>query len=77
MSGVKLSGPLYILRIPVSASAGMRCTALSIIGAKCSQSSSSSENSNGCGTASGATHGFESGSNAPTTSPPTSSLKYV
>ena len=44
---------------------------------KCSQSSSRSWNSNGYGIRSGATHGFASGSNPPTTSPPTSSLKYV
>ena len=42
---------------------------------KCSQSSSSSWNSNGYGISDGATHGLATGSKPPTTSPPTSSLK--
>ena len=44
---------------------------------KWSQSSSRSWNSNGYGIVSGERHGFASGSKPPTTSPPTSSLKYV
>ncbi len=53
----------------------MRSSALSISTEKCSQSSSSSENSKGWGIRSGETHGLASGSKPPTTRPPTSSLK--
>ena len=74
LSGVKLSGPLYSFFIPVVASAGIRVIAFSIRIAKCSQSSSSSWNSNGCGSWSGETHGLAAGSNPPTSRPPTSSL---
>jgi hypothetical protein len=75
LSGVKLSGPLYIFLIPVVRSAGTRNWASSASSEKWSQSSGSKPNSNGCGRASGATHGLALGSNPPTTRPPTSSLK--
>ena len=44
---------------------------------KWSQSSSRSWNSNGYGIWSGATQGLATGSNPPTTRPPTSSFMYV
>ncbi len=72
MSGVKLSGPQKNVRIPTSASTGMRSIARSRYGPSRSQSGGSSANEESPGMPS-SRQGAATGSNSPTSSPSPSS----